>query len=380
LGIRRQARSAAVIVLTLTKATLDSQRPAAVVHHDDRVRAVGLARTTQVFDLVSRAKHAIIEHGALSIVHSAQVRNLSQNRASTIAVMNERLTTRSDYATRLERVFRWLADHLDDTLDLVQLADVAALSPHHFHRIYHAMQGETAAETVRRLRLHRAAVELITGELPVPRIARRAGYGSQEAFTRAFKTAYGVPPARYRASFVPSPRPGRSDRTGSTPTEDAMDTTMTYQATIRETPAIRVAALAHRGDYLNIGSTFERLAAMAVGQDLFGPWTRSFGIYYDDPATTPREALRADACVTLPDGRTPAGDLQLREIRGGRFAVTLHVGPYAELHIPYAWLYGTWLPQSGEEAADAPIVEEYLNDAHTVAPSDLRTEIWLPLR
>jgi len=286
--------------------------------------------------------------------------------------MNERLTTRSDYAMRLERVFRWLADHLDDTLDLSRLADVAAMSPYHFHRIYHAMQGETAAETVRRLRLHRAAVELITGELPVARIAGRAGYGSQEAFTRAFKAAYGVPPARYRASFVPSPTLGR--------TEDAMDTTMTYQATIRETPALRVAALAHHGDYINIGSTFERLMAMAAGQDLLGPWTRSIGIYYDDPASTPREALRADACVTLPDGKLPDGDLRLGEIRGGRYAVTLHVGPYAELHFPYTWLYGTWLPKSGEEAAHAPSIEEYLNDARVVPPSELRTEIWLPLR
>jgi AraC family transcriptional regulator len=286
--------------------------------------------------------------------------------------MNERVTTRSDYAVRLERVFRWLADHLDDTIDLAQLADVAAMSPYHFHRIYHAMQGETAAETVRRLRLHRAAVELITGELPVPRIARRAGYSSQEAFTRAFKAAYGVPPARYRASFVPTPTSAR--------TEDAMDTTMTYQATIRETPALRVAALAHRGDYMNIGSTFERLMAMAAGQGLLGPWTRSLGIYYDDPASTPREALRADACVTLPDGRMPGGGLQVRDIRGGRYAVTLHVGPYAELHFPYTWLYGTWLPKSGEEAAHAPSIEEYLNDARVVPPADLRTEIWLPLR
>jgi AraC family transcriptional regulator len=286
--------------------------------------------------------------------------------------MNERLTTRSDYAMRLERVFRWLADHLDDTLDLARLAEVAAMSPYHFHRTYHAMQGETAAETVRRLRLHRAAVELITGELPVPRVARRAGYGSQEAFTRAFKTAYGVPPARYRASFVPSPTPTR--------TEDAMDTTTAYHATIRETPALRVAALAHSGDYINIGSTFERLMAMAGGQGLLGPWTRSFGVYYDDPASTPREALRADACLTLPDGKLPSGGLQVREIRGGRYAVTLHVGPYAELHFPYTWLYGTWLPKSGEETADAPSIEEYLNDARVVPPSELRTEIWLPLR
>ena len=286
--------------------------------------------------------------------------------------MNER-TTRIDYAERLERVLLWLADHLDDTLDLARLADVACMSRYHFHRVYQAMQGETAAETVRRLRLHRAAVELIAGDLPVPRIARRAGYGSQEAFTRAFKAAYGVPPARYRASFVPPPTTKRQ--------EDAMGTgTMTYQATIRETRAIRVAALAHQGDYQTIPSTFGRLAAMAGALGVIGPDARSFGIYYDDPSATPVEALRSEACITVPDDWTPSGDLQSREIPGGRYAAVLHVGPYAELGRAYSWLYGTWLAQSGEEAADAPCVEEYLNDARTSPPAELRTTIWLPLR
>jgi AraC family transcriptional regulator len=282
-------------------------------------------------------------------------------------------TTRTnDYASRLERVFRWLADHLDDAIDLARLADVACMSPYHFHRIYHSMRGETVTDTVRRLRLHRAAVELITGELPVQRVARRAGYGSQEAFTRAFKAAYGVPPARYRASFAPIPHAGRS--------EDAMDTAVIYEAVIRQVPTIRVAALPHRGPYMMIGNTFERLSVMAAGLNLFGPETRSFGIYYDDPAVTPTDAHRADACITVPDGWTPGGELELREIRGGRYAVTLHVGPYAELEHQYRWLYSTWLEQSGEEPADAPCIEAYLNDARLVPAPELRTEIWLPLR
>jgi AraC family transcriptional regulator len=286
--------------------------------------------------------------------------------------MNGRTTTHSDYAERLDRVFRWLADHLDDTLDLTRLAEVACLSPFHFHRVYRATQGETAADTVRRLRLHRAAVELITGELPIPRVGRRAGYGSQEAFTRAFKGAYGVPPARYRASFVP---PHTTHRR-----EDAMDTTTTYEATITTRPPLRVVALRHHGDYQSIGSTFERLMALAGGQGLLGPDVRSFGIYYDDPSATPVNALRADACVVLPEGRTPAGELEVREIRGGRYALVHYVGPYAELERPYRWLYGTWLAQSGEEPADAPTVEAYLNDARTVPPSALETDILLPLR
>ena len=160
-----------------------------------------------------------------------------------------------------------------------------------------------------------------------------------------------------------------------------MDTTMmTHQVTIRELPAIQVAALAHRGDYQTIPSTFVRLAAMGGALGLFGPATRSFGIYYDDPSATPVDALRSEACITVPDDWAPSGDLQRREIGGGRYAVVSHVGPYAELGRAYTWLYGTWLAQSGEEAADAPCVEAYLNDARTIPPAELRTEIWLPLR
>jgi len=231
--------------------------------------------------------------------------------------MNEHATMH-DHATRLERVFKWLADHLDHTIDLTRLADVACLSPYHFHRVYRAMRGETVTETVRRLRLHRAAVELITGERPVSRIARRAGYSSQ--------------------------------------------------------------ALPHRGDYHQIATTFEQLAAIAGGMNLFGPPTRSFGIYYDNPTATPQDKLRSDACLTVPEGWSPSGRLESREIRGGRYAVFLHVGPYAELEKTYKWVYGTWLAQSGEELADAPLVEEYLNDVRSVPPPELRTEIWLPLR
>jgi len=113
---------------------------------------------------------------------------------------------------------------------------------------------------------------------------------------------------------------------------------------------------------------------------VLGPGSRSFGIYYDDPAAIPVEALRSEACFSVPDSWLPSGDLQRREIRPGRYAVVLHVGPYAELSRAYTWLYGTSLAQSDEEAADAPCVEEYLNDARIVPAAELRTEIRLPLR
>jgi AraC family transcriptional regulator len=271
-----------------------------------------------------------------------------------------------DYLARIERVIKYVAEHLDEALDLERLARVACFSPYHFHRIYHAVQGETARDTVRRLRLHRAALDLIGGDLPIERIARRAGYGSQAAFTRAFRSSYGMPPSRYQGGAAAARK--QLERNHDM-----------YEVTLVDSPRIHVAALAHQGDYATIGQTFERLNGLAIAADLLRPGVRSFGVYYDDPAAKPAGELRSEACVQAPDGWPGSGALRALDIAAGRYARIEHVGPYAELGRAYAWLYGTWLLSSGEEADDRPCIEEYLNDPRQVPAHELRTTVWLPL-
>ncbi len=48
-----------------------------------------------------------------------------------------------EYGERMDRVTAYVFDHLDDDLDLNKLAEVACLSPYHWHRVYHAMRRET---------------------------------------------------------------------------------------------------------------------------------------------------------------------------------------------------------------------------------------------
>lgn len=79
------------------------------------------------------------------------------------------------------------------------LAGVAHFSPWHFHRVFQAMTGETLADCVRRLRLEAAAQRLITRPAESAlSVALDLGFGSAEAFTRAFKAHFGIPPAAWR--------------------------------------------------------------------------------------------------------------------------------------------------------------------------------------
>lgn len=286
-------------------------------------------------------------------------------------------TTRTHYARRIENVVQYIADHLDDQLDLHRLAEEAHLSPYHFHRVYVAMTGETVAETVRRHRLLRASLKLLVTATPVARLAREAGYSTVPAFNRAFRDAFGLPPAAYRRRGEALAR-GKIKRPEH-PHILHLETLM-YTVNIEQRPAQRVVTLAHQGSYDSIGPTFERLSVWAAGRNLMGPESQSYGIYYDDPDSLPADKLRSDACLSV--GADIAGDAEhpIKTLAGGRCAVLLHTGPYSELHLAWRWLYAEWLPKSGEVPADAPPFEHYINDCRTLPPSEWLTAICVPLK
>jgi AraC family transcriptional regulator len=274
---------------------------------------------------------------------------------------------RIDYTERLARVTAYIHDHLDEPLDLNRLADVACLSAYHWHRVYHALHGETIAATVKRLRLHRAAGDIAHTAMTMQEVARRSGYDNLQSFTRIFKSVYGLPPAQYRE---------RGSHAAFRPSATAQEPMADHPVQVRRLPALQAVGLEHRGPYMEIGRAFETLYGQLAARGAM-PWPmRSIGIYHDDPAVVDAAALRSCACVV---GSMP-GIAAAVHIAGGPYAVLRYRGPYATMHAAYRWLYGEWLVRAGHEAADAPVIEEYLNDPRTTPPTELLTDICLPLR
>jgi AraC family transcriptional regulator len=275
-----------------------------------------------------------------------------------------------DYDERLRRVLSYIHDHLEEDIDVTRLAEVACLSPYHWHRIYRAIRGETLAATVRRLRLHHAAGRLANTDMDVEEIAVRAGYGSVHAFSRAFAAAFGMPPATFR-------------KTGSHTQfiDKGGDTLMTkHPIEVREFKAMRLATLPHTGQYMEIGKAFDQLFGWFGSRGLLNASTRPVGIFFDDPDSVPVEALRSRAGIEVAPEFTIEAPLQEFVTAAGPYAVLTHQGPYSNMRAAYSWLYGVWLPQSRREPADAPCLERYLNSPEQVPPTELLTEICLPLR
>src|SRR5260370_28714205 len=111
--------------------------------------------------------------------------------------------SRAEYVARMHRVLEYIDRQLDQSLELETLAKVANFSSFHFHHLFTAWFGETLGDYVRRRRLETAALRLVPQpRLPVLQVSLSVGFGSTEAFARAFKTRFGSTPTAWRVSQV----------------------------------------------------------------------------------------------------------------------------------------------------------------------------------
>ena len=275
----------------------------------------------------------------------------------------------SDYENRIRRVVRHIFDNPAGDLSLDALADVAAMSRFHWHRVFHAMTGETTAQAVRRIRVHRASVWLMQSDRPVERIARDCGYDNAQSFARAFKAQTGHSPAAFRALGRASPDPVHL-KTGASPM---------IPFEIKDIPDRRLVGLPHKGAYYLIGRAFDQVGTVFGGQKWWPDAVGMIAIYYDSPAEVAEPDLTSFAGVVVRDDFTLSGELEELILPGGQHLIATYKGPYAGL--PQAWddVYCNALPQSRAIPADRAPFESYLNSMLDTAPEDLLTEICVPL-
>ena len=149
--------------------------------------------------------------------------------------------------------------------------------------------------------------------------------------------------------------------------------------TIKNLQPMRVAFMRHVGPYNEVGKTWEQFTMLLGKEGLLGSEPQFIGISHDDPAVTPPDKTRYDACVTV-DGKFRAnGEIGVQVIPGGDYAVLTHFGPYDKLGESYAKLLGQWLPRSGRRLRTTPCLEIYFNSPENTEPEDLVTDIHAPL-
>lgn len=262
----------------------------------------------------------------------------------------------------LPAVVAWIEKQLEkqlgQPLTLEQVAAHAGLSAHHFSRLFTARMGRSVMAYVRGRRLVRGASRLcVESDLKLVDLAFDCGFDSQEAFTRAFKRLFGVPPGRFRRGFAVEP--------------SEASYLMTHPAT-RNTAVARLPGLATIPAFLVAGPTrrfdqttqadIPKLWAALVGALPFAGQTRSWASYgvvssvdRDEGSFQYLAGVGVDPdCVPPPGFAT----LEIPAATYAVFRITLDGGPlHPQVKQAMASIWGELIPTSGLKVVAGPDFE-----------------------
>lgn len=286
----------------------------------------------------------------------------------------------NDTLQRIARALDVVEQRLfDERLAPADLARAAAFSPWHFHRVFHALTGETPASYLRKRRFAEICRRLCATDASLAALALDCGFGSQATFTRAFTREIGVSPGRYRSAGQLAPAHDFG----------ALDGEEILARAGRESMEPRIA---HRESF-NVVGMAERFTP-ATSSRIPELWTRfvarlddvphrrgvaTYGVCLDADLAPGDEAgftymagvevARVDA---IPDG------MMALTVPAGRYAVFTHAGHISRLKDTVKQIWGRWLPESPHRHEPRPDFEQY--DARWDAETGLgEIDVWVPI-
>ncbi|MDR6497030.1 AraC family transcriptional regulator [Burkholderia ambifaria] len=266
----------------------------------------------------------------------------------------------------------FIETELDRELTLDRISADCDMTRFGFSRLFSMNTGWPVMRYVRSRRLTRAARALAQGAPDILHVALDAGYGSHEAFTRAFRDLFGVTPEEVRArrtldglSLVDPLRMKELKIIAVTPSR--------FEAPERQL----IAGMSSR-------YTFETNEGIPALWQAFIPYIGNipgqvggvtYGVCCNPDADGSFEYI-AGVEVKSRD-RLPA-PFRCVELEPQRYAVFEHSGHISTLHQTFYSIWNGWLPTSGFNAVDAPEFERYSEDYDPVTGTGV-LEIWLPV-
>ena len=325
---------------------------------------------------------------------------------------------RAEYIARINRVLDHIDRNLHTELSLEELAGVANFSRFHFHRIFSAMVGEPLIQFIQRIRIEKAASQLLerSGQ-SITNIALDNGFSSSAAFARAFRNRFKMSASDWRDQkkaanskdgqtiSKKNQLDGKQWKSLTSPSEysrgdwlmemDHSTRTLKWSKNmiqmkdvtveVKNFPETQVAYVRHIGPYAGdsalFQSLFEKLMRWAGPRGLMSnPDVKVMTVYHDDPNLTDEDKLRTSACITIPSDMAVDGEIGKMTLKAGDYAVghfEINENEYSE-----AWghVMGGWLPQSGYQPDDRLCFEINLNDPNKHPENKHIVDICIPVK
>ncbi|MFJ4865232.1 GyrI-like domain-containing protein [Streptomyces sp. NPDC088748] len=272
--------------------------------------------------------------------------------------------------------------HLTEELDVGGLAGGLGTTEYHLRRMFSSLAGMPLSEYVRRRRMTVAAADVVRGEDDLLSIAVRYGYGSTEAFGRAFRAVHGAGPRDVRRDGGPlrtQPRLRiRLTVEGSIP----MDTRLIDRPAFRlvghaaRVPLIHQGINPHIQQHVTALPQEEHLRLKALGD------TEPAGLLavsddLDPDSTEGSELTYLHGVALSRDTRAP-DDLDAIEVPAGTWAVFRTAGPHPQaLQTTWAATATEWFPSNPWRLRPGPSIVAGLDRAADF--STATCELWLPV-
>jgi AraC family transcriptional regulator len=267
----------------------------------------------------------------------------------------------------------FIESHLAGEITLDEIANVAGVSRYHLTRAFSDTTGRSAMRYLRGRRLTEAARVLAGGTTDILAVAVDAGYGSHEAFTRAFREQFGATPEAVR-------------RHGDLRALELVEPIKMEETLRASNPPVRfehgkvllIAGIAQRytcETSAGIPSQWERFMPL-IGNIAGQVGATAFGVRCNIDDEGSFDYLCG---VEVSDFRMLSPEFAHVRIPAQRYAVFSHREHVSTIRSTWITIWQKWLPESGHEVVDAPDFERYGPEF------DPRTgnggfEIWLPIR
>jgi AraC family transcriptional regulator len=281
----------------------------------------------------------------------------------------------------LNRVVEYVEQNLDDEIDILALAISLGTTEYHLRRMFSSLAGMPLSEYIRRRRMSVAAAEVL-GDGDLLGIAVRYGYGSTEAFGRAFRAVHGASPGDVRRDGGPlRSQPQLRFRL-------TVEGNTTMDTRIADRPAFRLVGhsarvpLIHEGVNPHIQAHIAGLPAAEHARLKELSNTEPSGLLQVsvdvDPDYTEGTELTYVHGVAVDEGTSVPADLDVIEVPAGSWAVFRTTGDYpAALQQTWAATATDWFPSNPWRLRPGPSIVAVLERAEDF--STATTELWLPV-
>ena len=278
----------------------------------------------------------------------------------------------------------------DGDVRLAAIAATSRSSPFELHRAFRRVTGEPPKQFTQRLRIERAAAQLVLERRPILAIALENGFASHEVFTRAFLRRFRMSPRSYRARGLVGGAPASARHAAIVRAVGPCTGLYRLTHASRSTPMAttvtrRTVEPSHALVIRKTVAPSEIASTLAESLPRVFACAQQIGLAFAGPPFT-RYVRTGVGIMTIEAGMPtataasgPVGDgIDAIELPGGPVAVATHRGGYDKLSETHAAIE-RWIAAQGHASSGAPW-EVYVTDpGEKPNPADWETEVYYPL-